>query len=156
MRLRAQRDRRAVDGEAELAQQVLEGAHVIFMPVSGNHGNDAIGVLAQVREVGQDEVDAVHVGVGEHQPAVDEQQATVVAGALLDGHAVAADLAETTEEHDAYGRCHQRHSLRGEAVRTQDVGGTHRATFAGSTTLPALGSPRTRVLGPSEGAPGRL
>ena len=65
---------------------------------------DAVGVLAQVREVGQHEVDAVHVGAGEHQPAVDEQDPAVVADALLDGHAVAADLPEPAEEDEPDGR----------------------------------------------------
>ena len=47
---------------------------------------------------------AVHVGVGEHQTAVDEQHLAV----LFDGHAVAADLTETTEEDDANrGRHHE-------------------------------------------------
>ena len=35
---------------------------------------DAVGVLAQPGEVGQHEVDAGHVGVGEHQAAVHEHQ----------------------------------------------------------------------------------
>jgi hypothetical protein len=45
----------------------------------------------------------VHVGIGEHQSAVNEQQAIV----LLDDHAVSADLAETTQEDNANWRCHQ-------------------------------------------------
>ena len=53
--------------------------------------------VAQEREVGQDEVDAVHVGVGEHQPAVDDEQPAL----LLQHHAVAPDLAETAQEGDA-------------------------------------------------------
>ena len=57
---------------------------------------DAVGVLAQVGEVGQDEVDAGHVGVGEHDPAVDDEDAVVD----LEAEAVAADLAEPAEEDD--------------------------------------------------------
>ena len=57
---------------------------------------DAVGVLAQIREVGQDEVDAGHVGLGEHDPAVDEQDAVVD----LEAEAVAPDLAEPAEEDD--------------------------------------------------------
>ena len=93
----AERERRAVDRERAVAQQVRQAADVVLVAVGGDARLDAVGVLAQVREVGQDEVDAVHVGVGEHQPAVDEQQAAV----LLEHHAVAADLAETAEEGDA-------------------------------------------------------
>ena len=72
-----ERERRAVDRHADLAQQVLQRADVVLVAVGGDDGDDPRGVLAQVREVGQHEVDAVHVGVGEHQPAVDEQDAAV-------------------------------------------------------------------------------
>ena len=99
----AERDRRAVDREAQFAQQVLQRADVVLVAVGGDDALDAVGVLAQPREVGQDEIDAVHVGVGEHQPAVDQQHLAL----LLDGHAVAADLTETAEEDDANGISHQ-------------------------------------------------
>ena len=63
---------------------------------------DAVGVLAQPGEVGQDQVDAEHVELGEHQPAVEEQELAV----LLEHHAVAADLAEAAEERDGDGSGH--------------------------------------------------
>jgi hypothetical protein len=44
----------------------------------------------------------MHVCIGEHEPAVDKQQAIV----LLNHHAVSTDLAETSEENDANWRCH--------------------------------------------------
>ena len=52
---------------------------------------NAVCVFAQPREVGQHQVDAVHVGIGKHESAVNEQQAIV----LLNHHAVSTDLAET-------------------------------------------------------------
>ena len=69
-----------------------------------------VGVLAQIGEVGQDEVDAVQVGAGEHQPAVDEQDAAVVAGPLLDRHAVASDLPQPAEEDEADRLSHAQHT----------------------------------------------
>src|SRR5437762_13688516 len=57
---------------------------------------DAIGVLAQECEVGQHEVDTGHVDLGEHEPAVEEEEAVV----LFDDRAVAADLAQPAEEVD--------------------------------------------------------
>ena len=90
------RDGRAVDGEAQFAQQVLQGAHVIFVTMRGNTANNAAGVLTQPREIGKHEIDAMHVGIGKHQPTVDHQQLVV----LFDDHAVAADLTETAEEVD--------------------------------------------------------
>ena len=100
----AERQRRAVDREADLAQQELDAADVVLVAVGGDEAVDALGVVAQVGEVGQHEVDAVQVGPGEHQPAVDEQDPAVVAEALLDRHAVAADLPEPAEEDEADGR----------------------------------------------------
>ena len=97
-----ERQRRAVDREADLAEQELQPADVVLVPVRGDDGVDAVGVLAEVREVGQDEVDAVEVGPGEHEPAVDEQDATVGTDALLDRHAVAADLAQAAQEDDPH------------------------------------------------------
>ena len=86
-----------------VAQQVLDGADVVLVAVGEHERLDALGVLPQVGEVGQDQIDPVHVRVGEHQPAVDEDDRAVgiVGGALLDRHAVAADLAETAEEDDS-------------------------------------------------------
>ena len=65
----AERERRAVDRERQLAQQVAEAPHVVFVAVRDDRPVDAVGVVAQVGEVGQHEVDAEHVDVGEHQPA---------------------------------------------------------------------------------------
>ena len=54
-----------------------DAADVVLVTVRGDDGDDPVGVLAQVREVRQHEVDPVHVGIGEHQPAVDQQQLPV-------------------------------------------------------------------------------
>jgi hypothetical protein len=100
---------------AELAVQQREGqlgAHqrdVLTLPEEVGHRPDV--VLVAVREhqrldlaepvpdrceVGEDQVDAGVVVLGEEHAAVDDQQAPVV---LEDGH-VATDLAETTERDD--------------------------------------------------------
>ena len=72
---------------------------MVLVAVGEDDALDPVGVLAQVREVGEDEVDAGHVGVGEHQPAVDDEDAAVD----LEAEAVAADLAQPAEEDDADG-----------------------------------------------------
>jgi hypothetical protein len=69
---------------------------VILMPVRGDAADDALRVLAQVREVRQHEVDPEHVDVREHEPAVQQEDAAVD----LDAGAVPAYLAEPTEECD--------------------------------------------------------
>ena len=69
---------------------------MVLVRVGEEDALDPVGVLAQVREVGEDEVDAGHVGVGEHDPAVDDEDAVVD----LEAEAVPADLPEPAEEDD--------------------------------------------------------
>jgi hypothetical protein len=56
--------------------------------------HDAVGVRAQVGEVREHEVDAGHVGVGEHETAVDDDDPAVD----FEAEAVPADLSEPAEE----------------------------------------------------------
>jgi hypothetical protein len=62
---------------------------MIFVSVCCYATHNALGIFAQPSEVGQHKVDAMHIGVGKHEPAVDEQDFIV----LLNGHAVTADFA---------------------------------------------------------------
>ena len=64
----------------------------------GHATNNAFFVFDKEREVGQHQVDAMHVGIGEHETAVNDEQLAV----LLEHHAVAADFAETAQEIDTY------------------------------------------------------
>ena len=61
--------------------------------------DDVIETVLDVAEIGQDEVDAGLVLLGEEHAAVDDQQLAVD---LEDGH-VPPDLAQATERHDAQG-----------------------------------------------------
>ena len=85
----AERQRRAVDRHRDVAQQEGEPAGVVLVRVREEDALDPVGVLAQVREVGEHEVDAGHVDVGEHDPAVDDEDAALD----LEAEAVAPDLA---------------------------------------------------------------
>ena len=67
-------------------------------PWVATHADDAVGVLAQVGEVGQDEVDAVHVGSGNISP---QSMSRMLVARCSMHHAVAADLAQAAEEDDA-------------------------------------------------------
>jgi hypothetical protein len=64
----AEGDGRSEDGKAQLAQQVVQRTDVILVAVRGDDALDAVGVLAQPREIGQHEIDAVHVGSGNISP----------------------------------------------------------------------------------------
>ena len=70
-----------------------DGADVVLVAVGEHQRLDVVEAVPDRVEVGQDQVDARVVLLGEEHPAVDDQQAAVV---LEDGH-VAADLAEAAE-----------------------------------------------------------
>ena len=91
-----ERQLRAVDRHLDVAEQEREPARVVLVGVGEEHALDPVRVVAQIREVGEDEVDAGHVGVGEHEPAVDHEDAVVD----LEAEAVAPDLAQPAEEND--------------------------------------------------------
>ena len=76
-----------------LAQQVRHRADVVLVAVGEHQRLDVVEPVPDRVEVGQDQVDAGVVLLGEQHPAVDDQQPAVV---LEDGH-VAADLAEAAE-----------------------------------------------------------
>ena len=76
-----------------LAQQVRHRTDVVLVAVGQHQRVDGVEAVPDRVEVGQDQVDARVVLLGEEHPAVDDQQAAVV---LEDGH-VAADLAEPAE-----------------------------------------------------------
>ena len=93
----AEGERRSVDREGQLAQQVRQPAVVVLVAVGDDAPLDAVGLLAQPGEVGQHEIDAEHVGVGEHQPAVEQHDPP----GQFDRGAVPTDLTEPSEERDA-------------------------------------------------------
>src|SRR5438094_581686 len=92
-------------GEEETDPSVSPGdpAGVVLMGVRQHDALDPFGVLAQVREVGEHEIDARHVRVGEHQPAVDDEDAALD----LDAEAVAPDLAQPAEEDEPHFVAHR-------------------------------------------------
>ena len=77
---------------AEVAQHPRQRAEVVLVAVRDDDRLDVVDVLAQVREVGQHEVDAHHLGRREAQPAVDDDDPAVV----LDDRHVLADLADAS------------------------------------------------------------
>ena len=78
-------------------QQVRDRADVVLVPVGEDDGGDVVEPVLDDPEVGEDQVDAGLLGLGEQDAAVDDQQ---LALELQHGH-VAADLAEPAERHDA-------------------------------------------------------
>jgi hypothetical protein len=92
-----ERERRPVYRQMpELTKEIRERPDVVLVAVREHGGFEAIGPLAHVGEVRQDEIDARHVGVRERQPGVDQQHAPVE----LDAGHVPADLTDAAEEHE--------------------------------------------------------
>ena len=88
---------RGVDRDArELGQDVRQAADVILVGVGDEERLDVLPALLEVGDVRHDEVDAEHLLVGEHQPAVDDDDVVAV---LEDVH-VLADLAHPAERDD--------------------------------------------------------
>jgi len=94
----AARQGRGVDGHAgELGQHVWQSADVVLMGVGDDDGLDLLAPAAQVRDVGDDDVDPVHILIRKRQAAVDDDDLVVE----LEHRHVLADLADTTERRDA-------------------------------------------------------
>jgi hypothetical protein len=89
-------------GDTHLAHQVGQGADVVLVAVGEDDRPDRACPLAQIREVGQDEVDAEVLVARERQPGVHDDD---VVAALVDGH-VLADLAQAAKGHDPAGFRH--------------------------------------------------
>ena len=80
------------------AQQVGDAADVVLVPVGEDQGDDVVHAVLDGGEVGQDEVDAGLVLLGEQNAAVDDEELAVH---LVDGH-IAPDLAQSPERGDAH------------------------------------------------------
>jgi hypothetical protein len=91
-------ERRAVDGHVEVAQEVGEGADVVFVPVGQDDCAEALAVLAQIGEVRDHVVHTRHLVVGEQEPAVDGHDVL----ARLEEHHVEPDLAEPPQGDQAH------------------------------------------------------
>ena len=91
-------------GNLDLAQEVRERADVVLVPVGEHDGTQVSLTVAQVIEVGQDEVDAEVLVPREGQSGVDDDDPLV---AFDDGH-VLADLAQAAERDDPCAPRHRR------------------------------------------------
>ena len=81
---------------AEAVDDERQRPDVVLVAVGQDDRLDLVGALDQVGDVGDHQVDAQHLLLGEHQAGVDDQDPAVV----LDRHHVDADLAQPTEGDD--------------------------------------------------------
>jgi hypothetical protein len=115
-----QRQRRAEDRTIDVRQQVGDGPDVVFVPVREHERGDA--TLLQVGEVGNDEVDAEELDVGEGHPGVDDETRVPV----RNRHEVHAEFAEAAQRDDFKSR------VAGERVAVPGVGARHRIVSHGA------------------------
>ncbi len=86
----ADRELGPVNRDLQVTQQVGQPPGVVLVAVGEDDPVDLVGPLAEIGELGEHQIDPGHVGVGEHDPAVENDDATVD----LDAGAVATDLTE--------------------------------------------------------------
>jgi hypothetical protein len=92
----ARKDRRVDRHPRKLREHVRQRADVILVGMGDEERTDVGAALLEVGDVGDDEVDAKHLLVGEHQAAVDDDDVVAV---LEDVH-VLADLPYPAERDD--------------------------------------------------------
>src|SRR5208337_3586659 len=85
-----QRELRAPDGNIQFAENPGQSADVVFVAVRKHDAAHMLAIFQQVRNIGDNDVDAQQLGFGEHQAGVNHND--VVAKA--DGHAVHPELAQ--------------------------------------------------------------
>jgi len=100
----ASRERGGVDRHArKLRQDVRQPADVVLVGVRDEECPHVRPALREVGDIGHDEIDAVHLLVGEHEAAIDDDDVV----AVLEHVHVLADLPHPTEGNDAQCSGHQ-------------------------------------------------
>ena len=91
-----------LDGEIDLLENIGNRADVILVSVGDEKTPQAVVVLHQVADVGDDAVDAVHIIAGKCHTAVHHDD---LAAILIHGH-ILADLVKTAKRDDFQFFCH--------------------------------------------------
>ena len=131
-----ERQRRAVHGHVELAQEIRQRPDVVLVAVGQDHAAEGRAAIAEIREVGDHVVHPGHLVVREQEPAVDGDHVV----ARLDQHHVEPDLAQPPERDQAH-RGRGRHIDR-DGRRAID--GTHGGV---AMVPPALGPTKKQDAG---------
>ena len=92
----AERQARAVDRHMDLLEDVWQGADMILMAVRQHNGLDLVTVLDEIADIRDDEIDAEHVFIREHQSRIDDENLIIHAD---DGH-ILADLPQASKGDD--------------------------------------------------------
>ncbi len=66
---------------------------MVLVPVRDNQSAQAVAILDEIREVGNDDVDSQHIVLGKHEAGIDEYNRV----GILDDHHVQADFAQPSQ-----------------------------------------------------------
>ena len=94
-----ERQRRAVHGHVEVAQEIRQRPDVVLVAMGQDHAAEGRAAIAEIGEVGDHVVHPGHLVVREQEPAVDGDHVV----ARLDQHHVEPDLAQPSERDQAHG-----------------------------------------------------
>lgn len=86
-----------VDWSLNMMKEVGKGADMVFVGVSDQNGADAVGVIHNIVDIGDDHVDAGEFFIWDHLSAIDDID---FVGVLVEHH-IHANVAESTEGNDA-------------------------------------------------------
>ena len=92
----AQRQARAIDRHVDLLQHIRQRADVILMTMREHDGLDLVFVLQQIGNIRNNEVDAQHIVLWEHQTRIDDEDFLVA----TDYRHVLADFPQTAQGDD--------------------------------------------------------
>src|SRR5208283_4768894 len=88
-----ERELGAPDGDVEFGEDPGERANVVFVAVRENDAADFLPVFGEIRDVGDDDVDAEEFGFGEHESGVDDDDVVTP----TNGHAIHTELAQAAQ-----------------------------------------------------------
>ena len=92
----SQREFRAPNRDVEIGKNPGQRADVIFVAVGEHNAADAMAIFGEIRNVGNDDIDAEQFGFGKHEAGVDDENVVSIAN----GHAVHTELAQAAEGDD--------------------------------------------------------
>jgi len=89
----SQRELSPPDGHIQFTENPGQRSDMILVPMRQDDAANKVAIFQQIRNIGDNNIDAQQLGLGKHEPAIDNNDVIAVA----DGHAVHAELAHPAE-----------------------------------------------------------
>ncbi len=147
---------RRVDRHLEPRPQIDQRAEVILVGVGDDDAEEVDAFLLEVADIGEDQIDAGQIGMGEGDAEIDRQPDAVMAGAEAVEAEVHADLADPAErQEDQFVLGGARHAGL-PAARKEHVAGADRLTRAVLADKDQPPAVIERLEAPDHGALGKI